>query len=570
MRIARAAQTSFTAGELGPELLGRVNVTWYYSGAQLMRNVLTRPQGSVVRRPGMQHVYQFAGSTGLAGVRCIPFAFNTEQTYCIVLTAGRMDVIRSDGLHLATVTGCPWNDQHAYQMNRAQSADTLLLFHASMPPQKVTRGVSESSWTVAAVAWTNIPQVDFGAGNEAIMSVTRGWPECGTFHQGRLWIGGFASKPATFVASKVGDFFNLDKGTALDDEAIVATIDTDQVNAIHQMVSARGLQILTSGAEHVVTGDPITPKTVGREEQTRRGIQRWTPTCEVDGATLFIQQQGAALRQFLFVDAEQAWRSDIASLLAPHLIKVPIDMAARKTARQDDADRVLLVNSDFTVTVLTTLRAQEVAAFTRWETDGAIRSVCALLSGEVFFAVVRDGTLRIEAWDSAALLDASRRQASGTPFTIVTGLGHLDGLEVGMIADGAYLGTATVSGTTLTLPRAALDAEVGLVWGPRIETLPIEPRDQSGNLIGRKSRVARVTARVRDSGNFTIEGQPLVLRGVGTAPNAPLDTPPRRFTGDAFLNGLLGWKYQHVLVIEQPVPQPLEILALAYEMRLAD
>jgi hypothetical protein len=571
MRMARAAQTSFTSGEIGEALFGRIDISRYYSGAATMLNVLVKPQGGFRRRPGMAHLHQFASGEGLDGVRVIPFAFNTLQTYCIILTAGALHVFRSDGLFLATVTGCPWTGPQASIMNRAQSADTLLLFHPSVRPQQVRRGVTESTWTVSDVPWTNIPQIDYGGGNEAIMSDTRGWPECGTFHQGRLWIGGLASKPATFIASKVGDFFNLDQGTQLDDEAIVGTIDSDQVNAIHQLVSGRGLQMFTSGAEHVLTGDPLTPRTIGREEQTRRGIKRFVPTAEVDGATLFIQRQGAALRQFVFVETEQAWRSDLASLLAPHLIGDPRDMAARKTARQDDADHILMVNNDLTTTVLTTLRSQEVTAFTRWLTDGAVLSVAALASGEVFFAVQRNGSVRIETWAETRLLDSSKRRIEPTTgFSVMSGLAHLEGLQVAAIADGSFMGLFTVSGYSITLPREALDVEVGLPFQVKVVPLPLEPRDQSGNLMGRRSRIVKVTARVRESGTFTINGQPLVLRGVGRDPNLPLDTAPPIRSGDMQLRGLLGWQERHQLLIEQPVPGPLEVLALSYEMRIGE
>lgn len=571
MRLARSAQLSFTAGEIAETLFGRIDVSRYYSGAALMRNVLVRPQGGFRRRPGMAHLHVFGSGEGLDGVRCIPFAFNTEQTYCIVLTAGQLHVWRSDGLFLATVGGCPWNGQQAWLMNRAQSADTLLLFHPGVRPQRVMRGGSETSWSVTDVPWTNIPQFNFGAGDEDIMSDTRGWPECGTFHQGRLWIGGMASKPATFIASKSGDYFNLDKGTGLDDEAIVATIDTDQVNAIHQMVSGRGLLLFTSGAEHVITGDPLTPKTIGREEQTRRGIKRFVSTCEVDGATLFVQRQGAALRQFVYAETEQAWRSDLASLLAPHLILDPGDMAARKTARQDDADHILLVNNDTTVTVLTTLRSQEVTAFTRWETVGEVMSLCALVSGEVFFAVKRGASVRIEMWSETRLLDASKRRIEPTtPFSVMSGLSHLEGRQVVAIADGAFMGTFTVTGYSITLPRQARDVEVGLSFDTRVVPLPLEPRDQSGNLIGRRSRVTKVTVRALNSGTFTVNAQPLVLRGVGRDPNLPLDTPPPVRSGDFTLRGLLGWKERHQLEIAQPNPGPLEVLALNYELRIGE
>jgi hypothetical protein len=568
MRPVRSIQSSFTSGEIGPTLAARIEVAKYYAGAQLLRNVLCRPQGGVRRRPGMQHVASVAGTE--TGIRLIPFAFNTEQTYVLALYNTGFYVFRGpDGVQLANVTSCPWNATQAAQMNFAQSADTLLLAHPDVEPQRIRRGALETSWTRDVAPLTNLPTYDYGSGAEAIISATRGWPECVTFHEARLWYGGFKSRPATFMASKIADFFNFDQGTGLDDEAITATIDTNQVNAIHQLASGRALQIFTSGAEHIITGDPITPKSIGRQEQTRRGIKQFVPTAEIDGAQLFVQRGGAALRQFLYVDLEQAWRADVASLLAPHLILDPIDLAARKAAALDDADHVLMVNPSGTVTTMTTLRSQEILGFTRWETDGQIKAVCALLSGQVYFAVIRDGTMRIERWEADRKLDGCVVQTAAA-FTVVTGLSHLNGLTVGAIGDGNWQGTFTVSGGQITLPVAVVSAEVGLLNDLAVEPMPYEARDPSGNLLGRRVRAAEITARVVETSIFQIRGQNVILRNVGAAPASPLDSPQPIITGDVTLRGLVGWEKRSVSAITQPIPGPFELLALSTSYRLGD
>jgi len=596
MRQTRVPQTSFTSGELDPRLLGRIETTRYYSGASLLRNVLVIPQGGVRRRPGMRHL-NILGSFD-HGIRCIPFAFNTEQTYNIALVAFGFHVWLNDGTYLGSYGGAPWNAIQAAQMNVAQSADTLLLVHPDVRPHRIRRGNSHTAWSIDPMPMSNIPTHDFGAGAEAVISDTRGWPECVTFHQGRLWLAGFRSRPASAIGSVVADFFNFDRGTALDDRAIYITIDSDQVNAIYQISSGRTLQFFTSGAEHAVMVDPpITPANVAVQEQTRRGIRRFTRLCEVDGSTMFVQRGGAALRSFLYDNVEQAFNSDLLSLLAPHLIRDPCDVAARKGATGDDADHVLLVNNDGTVTVLTTLRAQEVAGFSRWETDGAIRSVAALASGEVFFAVCRDGQMRMEMWSEAHKLDGAVTLQSGTPIDAVPDLGHLDGRQVGMLLDGAWLGTGTVTGSGLLLPRRARVAEIGLRWQPEVSPMPVEPRDPSGNLIGRRCRASRITARVRDTGLFEINGRPVILRTTRTPVVEPaqllmedgfalltedgqhlvvgdiqpvLDLPPPVVSGDITLQGLLGWRTQHIIKISQPVPGPFTLLALSLQISIGE
>jgi hypothetical protein len=561
MRILPAIQTSFTAGELDPRLASRIDVSRYYAGAQLLRNVLVLPQGGVRRRPGTRHIGTLP-SASLNGVRLIPFAFNTAQTYVLALNAGEAYVFRSDGLYLAQVTGAPWDNNQAAQMNRVQSADTLILTHPLVQPQRIRRIGSETNWVRDILPLTNIPNFDFGAGPEPVISPGRGWPECATFHQGRLWMGGLFSRPATLLGSKVGDFFNFDQGTGLDDQAINITIDSDQVNAIHQLASGRALIVMTSGAEHIVdVAPPITPKNVAVTEQTRRGIARFVPMVEVDGATLFSQRGGAALRQFLYLDVEQAWRSDLLSLLAPHLVSGVTDMAARKGAAADDADHVLLVRSDGTVTVLTTLRAQEVTGFSRWQTAGTVRSVAALPSGQVFFAVVRNGVMRLEMWDDACLTDAAV-VATGSGITSMAGCTHLIGMTCRLILDGSDMGNVVPTGDVLALPRAANRAELGLAFQARIETMPVEPRDPAGALIGRKSRIMRAAVRVTDTGLFTVRGRPQVLRQPGTE-TPPVGAPPPRLNGDVLIHGMTGWGYRQTLDITQDVPAPLNLLAVS-------
>ena len=564
MPISKTTQTSFTAGELDPSLAARFDVTKYFAGAQELLNVLVRPQGGVRRRPGMRDLIGI--DDGLDAVRLLPFAFNTEQTYCLLLTAGRFAVFLANGTYVANVGGAPWNAAQVRELTFAQSADTMLLFHRDMQPQRIRRGGSHASWTLDAVPLTNIPNHDFGAGAEPVISAGRGWPECGTFHDGRLWLAGLRSRPSTALASKVAQYFDFDAGTGLDDQALNVTIDSDQVNAIHQIRSGRALQMFTTGAEFAVTVDPpITPKNINLQEQTRRGIKRFTPTVEVDGAVLFIQRGGKALRQFLFEQVEQAYRSDLLSLLAPHLIRDPVDMAARKGSAQDDADHVLLVNPDGAMAVLTTLRAQEVTAFTRWETAGQIRAACALASGEVFFATVRNGQVRVEQWDEGRLLD-NGTVATGSGITTVAGLAHLEGQAVRLLLDGADHGTAIVAGGQVALPRAADRAEVGLDVPLRVLPMFFEPRHPSGPLIGGKSRVVKATCRVRNTGLFAMRGTAVVLRIAGTDPAPALGTAPPIVTGDLTVRGMTGWRARHDLEIRQDVAAPFELLALSVEL----
>ncbi|MFW5920628.1 MAG: hypothetical protein ACOCUS_02220, partial [Polyangiales bacterium] len=153
----RVEQTSFTAGELNPQLAARIDVSRYYSGAEKAENVFIRPQGGAARRPGFVHVADLPAPAAL-----VPFAFNTEQLYLVVLAAGEARVFKDDGL-VATVTDAPWTADMVPAIRWTQSADTLILTHVDMPPQRLLRQGSHSAWALDAVPLKNLPGHDFGA-----------------------------------------------------------------------------------------------------------------------------------------------------------------------------------------------------------------------------------------------------------------------------------------------------------------------------------------------------------------------------------------------------------------------
>ena len=80
----KSTQFSFGSGEISPEMQGRIDAVQYRNGAALCRNFLTRPQGMVERRPGMQ----FCGEAydQATASRLIPFSFNDEQSYAVELS----------------------------------------------------------------------------------------------------------------------------------------------------------------------------------------------------------------------------------------------------------------------------------------------------------------------------------------------------------------------------------------------------------------------------------------------------------------------------------------------------
>ncbi len=84
----RTGSMNFSKGELGPELIGRVDVAAYNSGLERARNVIIRKYGGITKRPGTRFVAEVYDAT--QPVRLIPFQFSIEQAYALEMGQGYM------------------------------------------------------------------------------------------------------------------------------------------------------------------------------------------------------------------------------------------------------------------------------------------------------------------------------------------------------------------------------------------------------------------------------------------------------------------------------------------------
>ena len=92
-------------------------------------------------------------------------------------------------------------------------------------------------------------------------------------------------------------------------------------------------------------------------------------------------------------------------------------------------------------------------------------------------------------------------------FTQVTGLSHLEGCTVGVLADGNSLGTLQVNDGKITLVRSAMCVHVGLLYQAQLQTLPAVFQLVNGPTADQKKRIVSVTLQFVDSrGGKAAEG----------------------------------------------------------------
>jgi hypothetical protein len=136
-------------------------------------------------------------------------------------------------------------------------------------------------------------------------------------------------------ALSVIDYFNFDLGTALDDEAVEATINTDQFNAITHIVSGNVMRVFTTGGRVCCFSRlepiPITPASFLVRPQTRLGSKPGVPVEDLNGAALYsFSAKAEALTRFNLPTPPLAMALKPLSVLSSHLMKDPVDLAARQ------------------------------------------------------------------------------------------------------------------------------------------------------------------------------------------------------------------------------------------------
>ena len=631
MRV-RQVKSTFTSGEVSRRLLGRGDLRAYENGALALRNVFIQPTGGVTRRAGLRYVDSLPSTGRLLSFefnteQTFLLALTDEQID-VFADGIKVETLSSpwtetDILHVASTQSADTllmvhPDHPPQKLTRSAGGVWALqewsfftdadVVHqpyykfagseATITPDGTTGTVTLTSseavfteehegtrlringkeaeitdFNSATVVTVNViddlpdtdPTIDW---QEQAFSAVRGYPVSVAFHQDRLVIGGSRDLPNRLWFSKSGDLFNFDLGEGLDDEAIEFAILSDQVNAIRGIFSGRDLQVFTSGAEWILPGDPLTPTSVQITRQTRVGsvVDRYIPPVNVDGATIFVARNKRELREFIFTDLEQAYSASELSVLSRHIVSEPVDQD------YDQKERLLfVVRHDGKLATLTSYRAEQVTAWTLQETDGVFESV-TVVGDDVYLLVKRGSAYSIEQFDKTFQLDAALHGEAETATTVWSGLEHLDGKTVSIIADGIVLDDQQVQSGSVTLSEAANAVQVGLPFTHIIEPLP--PSVIEGGGAGRAVRLVEGIFRIEDTAALRLD----VGRGLKDISlrafdgELALDAPPALISKDVRVRAL-GWQAdgtEPLWRIEQNVPLPFTLLSVTTELKVND
>lgn len=150
-------QTSFSRGEVGPQLYGRVDLAAYQNGLRQLSNCIVTPYGGWVNRAGS---YFIASAKNNEIARLIRFKFNNSDAYALEFTHLTMRVYRNGGLVLYTsgpFVGLPYELEtpftrdEIFSINFTQSGDVMDMVHVNHKPQKLKR-FAHDLWTMTPVS----------------------------------------------------------------------------------------------------------------------------------------------------------------------------------------------------------------------------------------------------------------------------------------------------------------------------------------------------------------------------------------------------------------------------------
>jgi hypothetical protein len=406
----------------------------------------------------------------------------------------------------------------------------------------------------------------------SVWDATKGYPRAVTLNEQRLIAAGSDSFPQTIWGSKTGVYLDFTQGTA-DDDGFNFKIASNQVNPITHLGQIKQMLVLTYGGEFSVEGGvekPVTPTNVQVKSQSAYGCNAVRPV-RIGNELLFVQRSGRKVRAMSYQYTSDAFGSPDLTVLAQHITESGIvDMAY-----QQEPDSLLwCVRADGVMVSLTVEREQDVVGWARHTTDGYFEAVATIpvADGEQVWAIVKrtiNGVTKryIEILDTTVNTDCAVLGDHPTGASVWTGLDHLEGKTVDIVADGAVMEQQVVTAGQITLPRNALAVEIGLHYESLIELLNIEINSGTGTAQGNAVRTGEATVRLLNSSGCDIQGQPIPFRRFGSG---VLDQAVQPFTGDKRIE-LLGWERSGgSITIRQTQPLPMHVVAVIRKVTVND
>lgn len=150
MQKVRVPINSFQFGEISDSMVTRTDTAVYSQSASRIENFIITPEGSLKKRPGLKHIYDYnLTSSGAAQSHLFKFVFDDNEEYIISIehqkvrafflgangTVSLADTITTDTLG----NPLPFDEDYLQEYTTAQYGDVMFVCHPLIQPRMIVR-----------------------------------------------------------------------------------------------------------------------------------------------------------------------------------------------------------------------------------------------------------------------------------------------------------------------------------------------------------------------------------------------------------------------------------------------
>ncbi len=361
------------------------------------------------------------------------------------------------------------------------------------------------------------------------------WPSAVCFFKDRLTLGLNAKSGPQVCFSCSGDYENFSDmtgGEVLANNAITLPILLD-LNKIQWLCAQDNLFVGTEGGivavKAMTSSEVFGPDNITYDNISSVGTCKIKPI-RIGDDILYLGRLAKDIYAIQYNWESDSYEPDEISLMAYDLLEAGI----KAWALQYEPNRIIwAVRQDGKLLGLTYNKKQSVRGFHWHETDGEFESVSCIpapdgTADEVYAIVKRTinnaATRYVEYLKNGLplnapgnltkaqmltylikncwFLDCAKKYSFDEATTAITGLNHLEGKTVAILADGKVQTNKTVASGAITLDTAANIVLVGLPYETIIELMPRNIDLQNGTGQARSQRINQIVCRLYRSGNF--------------------------------------------------------------------
>lgn len=409
------------------------------------------------------------------------------------------------------------------------------------------------------------------------------YPGAVSYFDQRRCFAGTTNAPQTVWMTRTGTESNLNYSLPTrDDDSITFRFSARENNTIRHLVPLQNLVLLTSSSEVRVTSinsDAITPTSVSAKPQSYVGASNVQPVI-ANTNLVYPAARGGHMFELAYSWQANGYVTGDLSLRAPHLFDTLsiVDMAYQKAP----TPIVWAVSSNGVLLGNTYVPQQQVGAWHWHDTLGTWESIAVVAEGnEDAIYLLANRTIggntkryveRMAPRVYATLADAFFVDAgatySGASTLTVSGLSHLEGETVAVLADGAVLPERVVTGGSITLDAEASKVQVGLPFTSDLQLLPFAAQIGEAFGQGRRKNINRAFIRISQSSGIFAGPDFGSLREYKQRTDEAYGTPPDRVTGVVEIVVDPAWDEDGALCIRQSYPLPSTVVSVTAEVAI--